>query len=77
MADILKCTKIALGLTPSLSSGDVGVLVEWVDPTTSPPTPGSGTGSMPLADALDPSNIRGECGSIANAAVGNSIDWTL
>jgi hypothetical protein len=77
MADIYKCTKLAFGTVPSISSGYVGFEVTMIDPTVNPSVPFRSTGEMPTADVEDPSNIQGGVNSQVNADYGDGIDWAL
>lgn len=77
MADIYKCTKISVGLTPGAGSGEVGVKADFYDPTTTPPTPGTITLSTARANAEDETALRTAIDSALAAASLNPMDWSL
>ena len=76
MAAILKCTKLSVSPSNAFPPGQVAVKVDYIDPTTSPPTPGVTTVVMPHADAEDPTTMQTNIDT-AMAPGGLTVDWAL
>jgi len=53
------------------------VTVNYVDPTTNPPTPGVIAVDMPKSHAIDDSTLQTDIDSALTVATSNTMDWTL
>lgn len=77
MADPYKCTKLEMGTTPAVSSGDVGFRVTYYEAGIPNPTLLSSIGEMDKVDAEDPTLVQTAVSAQVTADRGGGIDWTL
>jgi hypothetical protein len=77
MAATLKCTKIGINVLPPTAGGHVTVLVEYVDPTTNPPTPGSIPVNCTIAHSQVSADLQNEIDAALTVAGLDTIDWTI
>lgn len=77
MAPSLKCTKLSVSPSNAFPPGQVAVKVDYVNPATSPPTPGTATVVMPHADAEDPTTMQTNIDTAMAVGGGDTVDWTL
>jgi len=77
MAAVLKCTKVQLLGDNPLDSGSYIFKVDYTDPTTSPPTPGSVTFPIDILDAVEPTTFQTECNDRLAILGDNTINWAI
>jgi len=77
MAAVLKCTKVTNTGDSLFVSGSYWFKVDFTNPTTSPPTPGSVSFNIGYADAEDPSQVQAETDAALALVGGNTMNWTL
>lgn len=77
MAAVLKATKVVnLGDSPFVT-GSYFMRVDYTNPSTVPPTPGSVNFHVTYAQAEDPTAIQAECDDQLTLLGGNTVDWTI
>lgn len=77
MADVYKCTKVTnLGDSP-FSTGRYLYQVDYTDPTTVPPTPGSVRFEVAYSDAEIVSEICDACDAQLLLLGTNEMNWAL
>lgn len=77
MADIFKLTKLTNKGESLLVSNAFDIAVEWVDPTTLPPTPGSLICQIDQTDSTDQTDLQTGINACLTGAGFNTIDFTL
>jgi len=73
----LKATKAIIGDPKSSDPTKVWVRIDYVNPGTVPPTPGSVAVLMLLVDVDDPSNIQSAIDTQLGLLGSNAVDWSL
>lgn len=77
MAVKFKCTKINNRGVPGPSSGTILFTVDFVDPTTAPPTPGSITIGIVPTHTYPQSSLINDIDAEMTTIMGDEMDWTL
>jgi hypothetical protein len=77
MADIYKLTKLTNKGVSLLVSNAFDVAVDWVDPTTTPPTPGSLICQVDQTISTDPGDLETAINTCLTGAGFSTIDFTL
>jgi len=77
MAAVYKCTKITNTGDSLFSSGRFWFRVDYTNPTTSPPTPGSVSFEIGYADAEDPAVIQSTTDDALTLLGSNTMNWTI
>lgn len=77
MAAAYKCTRIAVGTQPALSSGMKSVVFNFIDPRVSPPPAYSVQGEVPEGHISDPDTLETDINTILSDQLWPDVmDWT-
>jgi len=77
MADVYKCTKITNTGESLFSSDSYRMKVDYTDPTTVPPTPGSVTFDISKNNSTVINEIQDACDTQLLLLGTNEMDWSL
>jgi len=77
MAATLKCTKVTNTGDSPYSSGRYLFKVDYTNPGTVPPTPGSVSFEVGYSDAEDPTQIQAECDTALGLVGSNTMNWSI
>jgi hypothetical protein len=77
MADIYKCTKVTNMGESLVVTNAITFKVDFTDPTTSPPTPGSVTVNLDKSIAAEASELQDEVDEILELLTSNAMNWSL
>lgn len=77
MAATLKCTKLSNTGVSLLVSEAYDVRVDYVDPTTTPPTPGTVICQVSFVDSGKPEDYQSAIDATFTGLSLDTIDWTL
>jgi hypothetical protein len=77
MADVYKCTKITNTGESLFSSDAYRFKVDYTDPTTTPPTPGSVVFDLSKNNSTIINEIQDACDTMLLLLGTNEMDWSL